>query len=98
MTANRNSSSFAGTTVSLLHSLRNCEKSDQAITGVDTQEFSNLSQDFEGTNTLHRETNEYVEASLGGKSDFELSQISTNPIVASFKPIAEAVTKEYSSR
>lgn len=62
------------------------------------QEFSNLSQDLEMSNAFRRETIAYVEASLKRKTELELSQISTNPIITSFKPVAEAVTKAYSSR
>lgn len=65
---------------------------------IDTREFSPLIQNLEQSNIFRSETISYVEASLSGKADPELSQISTNPLITCFKPIAEAVLGVYDSR
>lgn len=56
-------------------------------------EFSSLINDFDRASSFRAETLAYIEAGLSPARHGELDGISSNPLITSFRPIGEAISK-----
>ncbi|KAH7311393.1 isoprenoid synthase domain-containing protein [Stachybotrys elegans] len=65
---------------------------------IDSTEFSTLISDIELSTNYREETLRFIEASLGGMGDMELSRISSNPLITSFAPIGKGMWENASER
>ncbi|KAI0097134.1 terpenoid synthase [Daldinia grandis] len=65
---------------------------------TDSLEFSDVSNDANAAAEFRHETTTYLQGTLSGKSEIDLSHISTNPIVTSFRPIGEAILESCNTR
>ncbi|KAI6781733.1 Microbial Terpene synthase-like protein [Emericellopsis cladophorae] len=64
----------------------------------DSVEFSDLINDFERSCAFRRETMAYIEASMQKNRTFDLSTISTNPVVTNFRPVGETIAVHCNDR
>ncbi|KAI0549736.1 terpenoid synthase [Xylaria curta] len=64
---------------------------------LDSPEFSSMIYDEASSTKFREETISYIEASLSQQKDCDLVQISTNPLIVNFNPIAQAVLRDYSA-
>ncbi|KAI1774249.1 isoprenoid synthase domain-containing protein [Hypoxylon cercidicola] len=64
---------------------------------TDSHEFSSIFDNFEQSCDFRKETLAYLRASLSQQRAAEPSQVSNNPIIANFQPVADAITKSYTN-
>ncbi|KAL7623302.1 hypothetical protein AAE478_006983 [Parahypoxylon ruwenzoriense] len=65
---------------------------------TDSPEFSTIINDWDKASIFRDKTILYLQESLSGSSGSKLSDITTNPIVTSFGPVGEAVSKSCDDR
>ncbi|KAI0885574.1 terpenoid synthase [Annulohypoxylon maeteangense] len=65
---------------------------------IDSHEFSTIIKDSENASTFRQKTMDYVQQSLSGSSESQLSSISTDTIITGFKPVGQAISKSCNDR
>ncbi|KAI2605765.1 terpenoid synthase [Hypoxylon fragiforme] len=65
---------------------------------TDSLEFSTISDDWNRASTFRQRTVDYLRESLSGASQMSLSEITTDPLIAGFKPVAEAISRACNDR
>ncbi|KAL6715535.1 hypothetical protein ACLMJK_006496 [Lecanora helva] len=65
---------------------------------TDSSEFSNLSSDLRAAQRFRTETIEYIRNCLYGDGISLNAEIPSNPIIASFRPIAQAISWSYTAK
>ncbi|KAI1380799.1 isoprenoid synthase domain-containing protein [Hypoxylon crocopeplum] len=65
---------------------------------TDSNEFSTIIDNWSKASSFRQRTIDYVRESLSGKSELELSKISTDPIITSFRPVGEAISRSCNGR
>ncbi|KAL9123631.1 MAG: hypothetical protein Q9217_006955, partial [Psora testacea] len=64
---------------------------------TDSPEFSSLAYDFDAAQAFRAETISYAQKCLTGDEVMLDSERPTNPLIASFRPIGEAISKSYTA-
>ncbi|KAH9998546.1 terpenoid synthase [Xylariaceae sp. FL0662B] len=62
---------------------------------IDSHEFSHMINDPNAASRFRERTISYLQASLSRSPESKLSDISTNPIITCFKPVAEEILRSY---
>ncbi|KAI1104702.1 terpenoid synthase [Jackrogersella minutella] len=65
---------------------------------TDSPEYSTIVNDWDECSTFRQKTMDYLQESLSGNSQSNLSAISTNPIITAFRPVGEAISKSCDNR
>ncbi|KAI1389854.1 terpenoid synthase [Hypoxylon trugodes] len=65
---------------------------------TDSAEFSSIIRDWDKASTFRQRTIDYLRASLSGSPESKLAEISTEPIIAVFKPVGGAIYKSCNDR
>ncbi|RYC56222.1 hypothetical protein CHU98_g9982 [Xylaria longipes] len=60
---------------------------------IDAKEFSSIAADYDAAASFRAQTVAYLKASLSAVPGTDLSSVSTNPIITSFKPVGNAIVK-----
>ena len=79
---------------------RECESQPNKprYTETDSVEFSSLKKNSDQAHSFFQMTTKYIQNSLGVDTNASVSELSSDPIIASFGPIGEAIVKAYSKR
>ncbi|KAI2473190.1 terpenoid synthase [Annulohypoxylon bovei var. microspora] len=65
---------------------------------TDSHEFSTIVNDWREASAFRQRTMDYIQQSLSGSSESKLSDISTDPIITSFKPVGQAISRSCDDR